>query len=332
MSNKTSLSRFNERNLVEILEKMHLIRLFEEKVANLVENGEVIAPVHLYIGQEAIAAGVCQTLEKEDYVFSNHRGHGHYLAKGGNALELMAEILCRESGCSKGRGGSMHIVAPDFGILGTSSIVGGSIPIGTGAALASKIRGSNRMSVTFLGDGAVDEGVFYESLNFATIYNLPVFFVIENNQYASHLHLKFRQKIKHLSKYGEIFGIKSKTIDGNDALEVYENALQAVDYIRSGNGPFILECMVNRWRGHVGPRWDTNVGLRSQEQIDEWVRNCPIELYQDQLVAAGVIDKDTINEMIERTTSLVEEITQTSMRSPKPPSGEVARFVYAEDE
>ncbi|MHA1909350.1 MAG: thiamine pyrophosphate-dependent dehydrogenase E1 component subunit alpha, partial [Candidatus Thorarchaeota archaeon] len=183
------LQSMDRDDLVGILEKMYLIRLFEEKTAELVESRDIITPAHLYIGQEAVAAGICAALEDEDYVFSNHRGHGHYLAKGGDPQKLMSELLCREDGCSKGRGGSMHIVAPEVGVLGTSSIVGGCIPIGAGAALGIKLRNSNQVSTAFFGDGAADEGVFFESLNFAAIYDLPVLFVVENNHYASHLHI-----------------------------------------------------------------------------------------------------------------------------------------------
>src|SRR5205823_14066932 len=197
------------------------VRRFEERVAQLVEAGEVRTPCHLSIGQEAIAVGVCAAVGREDYVWGGHRSHGHYLAKGGDLLAMMAELYGKATGCSKGRGGSMHLVAPEVGILGTVPLVAATIPLAVGTALASKLRGDDRVSVSFFGDGATEEGHFHESLNLAAVYRLPVLFVCENNLYSSHMHLLERRACDNVDRAGEAHGLPSVRVDGNGVVAVY---------------------------------------------------------------------------------------------------------------
>src|SRR3990170_2618135 len=206
------------------------IRKFEEKVAELLlaPKKEITTPCHLYIGQEAIATGVCSVLKKDDWVFSTHRSHGHFIAKGGSLKALMAELYCKKTGCSKGRGGSMHIASPDHGLLGSSAIVGGTIPIAVGAALAFSMQNKDAVSVAFFGDGAVSEGVFYESLNFASLKKSPVIFVCENNFYCTHLPVSECLADTNIYKKAEAFGIPGIRIDGNNVIEVYKTAKKAV--------------------------------------------------------------------------------------------------------
>jgi len=258
--------------VVHWLRMMILIRKFEEKLVELYPEQEIRTPVHLYIGQEAVATGVCSALSEEDYIFTTHRSHGHYLAKGGDVKALMAELYGKETGCSRGHGGSMHVFDLNKGILGSSGIVAGSISLALGSAMSSVIRDDKRVSVCFFGDGAVEEGVFSESLNLAALYKLPVLFVCENNRYATNSELSNRQPLDTIYKRADAFGIPGKRIDGNDVFEVYQAAAEAVRRARDGEGPSLLECMTYRWKGHVGPGEDT----RDANEVSQWKSNCPI--------------------------------------------------------
>lgn len=283
------------------------IRKFEERVAELLQPpSEIICPVHLYTGQEAVATGVCANLRKNDYVFSTHRSHGHYIAKGGNLDALMAEIFGRVTGCSKGRGGSMHLSAPGVGFAGSSAIVAGTIPVAVGAALAFKLQRKDTVSVAFFGDGATNEGVFYESLNFAALKKLPVIFVCENNLYSTHLPISACLADTDIYKKAEVFKMPGGRVDGNNVIEVYETAKKAIENARSGNGPTLLECMTYRWRGHVGPNYDLDKGLRSKEELDYWMNKCPITAMEKWLLDKGFIsgaERDRIHEAIEQEVS-----------------------------
>ena len=228
--------------LLKLYEAMCLIRCCEESLVEPITQGEIRCPVHLYTGQEAVATGVCAALNRSDYIFSTHRSHGHFLAKGGNVHELVAEVYCREDGCSHGRGGSMHLVDKDNGLMGSAPIVGGTISLAVGAALASKIRADDRVTVSFFGDGACGEGTLYESLNFASLKNLPIIFVCENNLYSTHLPIDECRPNRNIFKTGIPFGVHSKRVDGNDVLKVYEASDKAVEFCRQGEGPFLLEC------------------------------------------------------------------------------------------
>ena len=216
---------------------MLLIRKFEEKLCDFINSGEIKTATHLYIGQEAIATGVCNNLREQDLIWGNHRSHGHYLAKGGNAYSLMAEIFCKEDGCSGGRGGSMHIIDKSKGILGTVPIVAGTVPLAIGSALSQKFDKEKNISVSFLGDGATEEGHVLESMNIASLYNLPVLFVIENNLYSSHMHMDERRKQPDLQELGKLFGIKTKKLDGNNVNEICNESAQIIGEIRDNSKP-----------------------------------------------------------------------------------------------
>jgi TPP-dependent pyruvate/acetoin dehydrogenase alpha subunit len=272
--------------ILNLWRTMVLIRLAEEAVAELVESGEAGCPCHLYIGQEAIAAGVCAALEREDTVWGGHRSHGHYLAKcdGPGALEsMLAEILGKSTGCSGGRGGSMHLFNAECGILGTVPIVAATVPLACGAALAYKLRGESRVAAAFFGDGTLEEGHVHESMNLAALYNLPVIFVCENNLYASHLHWSERRVSDNLDRAGEFHSIPSRRVDGNDAIAVYEAAREAVDRARAGGGPSFFECRTFRWRGHVGASYDLDVGVERRPELAEWIAKDPIGTIEARL-------------------------------------------------
>ena len=292
---------------------------------------EMKTPIHLCIGQEAVPVGVCAHLTREDYISSNHRGHGHYLAKGGDLKGLLAELFCRETGCSKGRGGSMHIVDTAVGHYGSSSIVGGGIPIATGMGLAIKMQGQNFVSVTFFGDGAADEGVFYESLNFAILKQLPVIFILENNHYSICSHVSTRQAgpiIFHKMPPELLWTCK---IDGNDVLKVYNAARRAVTRARSGLGPSLIECETYRLWGHAGCASQDIQGYRSTEEVELWKDRCPIRTFKEQLLAQGSITPGEITEMEERFNQEITEAYEYARQSPLPVAEDLHLYLFCEE-
>ena len=267
--------------------EMLLIRRAEEAIAHLVESGEARCPCHLYIGEEAIAAGVCSALTREDTVWGGHRSHGHYLAKGGSLEGLFAEVLGRPAGCSGGRGGSMHLLAREVGILGTVPIVAATVPLAAGCALAYRLRHQPHVAVSFFGDGTLEEGHVHETLNLAGLYRLPVIFVCENNLYSSHLHWRERRVLDNLYQAGEFHGVPGERVDGNDVQAVGEAAARAVERARDGGGPTLLECRTFRWRGHVGASTDIDVGVRRRGELAEWIGRDPLPLAEERLIEAG---------------------------------------------
>ncbi|MFH1847195.1 MAG: thiamine pyrophosphate-dependent dehydrogenase E1 component subunit alpha [Candidatus Omnitrophota bacterium] len=280
----------NERKTCLRLFKIMLkIRMVEEKIIELYPEQKIRCPVHLCIGQEAIAAGVCLNLRKKDLVFSNHRCHGHYIAKGGNLGSFMAELYGKVSGCSKGKGGSMHLVDADNGLMGTTAIVGAGIPLAVGAAMGSIMQKQKKVSVVFFGDGAVDEGAFYESLNFAALKKLPVVFVCENNFYATNSPQSARQAFDNIHERAGMYGIHHDRVDGNDVLKVFESAKKAVERARIGRIPSLLECRTYRWKGHVGPDCDYEKGCRPKQELDKWLKRCPLEEFEEKLKSNRMI-------------------------------------------
>ena len=256
------------------------VRLTEEAIASEYSNQEMRCPVHLSIGQEAVAVGVSMALEKADVVFSTHRCHSHYLAKGGNLDEMIAELYGRKTGCAKGLGGSMHLIDKRVGMLGASAIVGGSIPLGVGVALAMNKRKQSQVAVSYFGDGAVEEGVFHESMNFAALHKLPAIFVCENNFTATSSPLSARRPADNIYKHGEVFDIPGVQVDGNDVTAVYQAAKEAVDRGKKGDGPTLIEAQTFRMRNHVGPQIDNSSGLRTEKIWNDWLKKCPVTNFE----------------------------------------------------
>lgn len=321
------LSNLPSEFQIGLYRTMLRIRRFEERVAELVEAGEVRTPCHLYIGQEVIAVGVCAALERKDYVWGGHRSHGHYVAKGGDLKAMMAEIYGKTTGCSKGRGGSMHVIAPEVGILGTVPLVAATIPLAVGAALASKLRGEQRVSVSFFGDGATEEGHFHESMNLAALYKLPVIFVCENNFYASHMNLGERRADDNIVRSAEAHGMPGVQIDGNDVEAVYRVASDAVSRARDGGGPTLLECRTYRWRGHVGPSWDMDVGVKRKDELKDWLPKDPILRARRYLEELGT-SAQAFDAMEQEVHGEIEEAVAFARESPYPDSSELFQQVY----
>ena len=310
----------------ETLQMMYVtmlrIRKLEERVAELVSQKEIICPCHLYIGEEAVATGVCSALRKDDYVFSTHRSHGHYIAKGGDIKAMMAELYGKETGCSKGRGGSMHLASPDVGLPGSSAIVAGTIPLAVGTALAFSLQKRDNVSVAFFGDGAANEGTFYESLNFASLKKLPVIFVCENNFYSTHMPIAACLADTDIYKKAEAFNIPGVRVDGNNIVEIFKVAKKAVEDARSGKGPALIECMTYRWRGHVGPSYDLDKGLRSKEELDYWMNRCPIKALEEFLLEHDFILESERNKIYKNIEEEIEEALVFAKESPYPDPNE----------
>lgn len=265
------------------------IRRVEERLAALYPEQQMRCPVHLCIGQEAVAAGVCLNLRPQDSILSSHRSHGHYLAHGGSLAKMMAEIYGKATGCSRGRGGSMHLIDREAGFLGATPIVGSTMAIGVGVAFAAAMRKEDRVIVVFFGDGATEEGIFHESLSFAVLQNLPILFVCENNLYSVYSPLSVRQSDRHdLLGVVRAHGVHAEAGDGNDAEEVFRLARNAVECIRVGQGPRFLTFDTYRWLEHCGPNDDDNLGYRPPGELASWKQRCPLRLLEQRLEVAGM--------------------------------------------
>jgi acetoin:2,6-dichlorophenolindophenol oxidoreductase subunit alpha len=320
------------RDLLEQLYRtMVRIRLCEESLVEPIIKREIRCPCHLYSGQEAIAAGICASLSKDDYIFGTHRSHGHFLAKNGSMEEMVAEIFGRETGCSRGRGGSMHLIDPANGILGAAPIVAGTISLAMGAAFASYIRQDNRVTVSFFGDGAAGEGVLYECLNFAALKKLPLIFVCENNLYATHMPIRECRVGTRIHNIAEAFCLAGFEVDGNDVLQVYEIGKEASDRCRRGQGPVFIECQTYRFRGHVGP--DDNIqgehtDIRPKAEMENWLKKDPITRFEDYLLADELVDRQTLDDINRAAAAEVAAAHVFARNTAAPDRKDVANYVF----
>ena len=282
--------------LVESLyEELLKIRLIEEEISYRYSEEKMRCPTHIAIGQEAAAVGVCASLNKNDYAVSGHRAHHHYIAKGGNIKKLIAEIYGKETGCSGGKGGSMHLIDTDVGFMGSTAIVAGTIPVGVGLSFSQKLKHSENITCIFFGDAAIEEGVFYESVNFAILKNLPVLFVCENNQFSCFTHLSERQpQNRKIFEMVSGLGIDSSECDGNDVIAVQERTAQLVNKIKKGEGPKFLELHTYRWLEHCGPNYDDELGYRTTNDIKKSRENDPIIILEKKYPELIKLKKHTI--------------------------------------
>lgn len=312
--------------LLPMYRLMVLIRRFEERAMQLFLNGQLPGFLHSSIGQEAIPVGFSGCLRQDDHILSTHRGHGDILAKGAKPDRMMAELFGKATGYCKGKGGSMHIANPDLGILGATGIVGGSLPIVNGAALACQMRGGDQVCVCYFGDGASNEGTFHEALNLAAIWQLPVLFVCQNNLYAESTPISYHQRVKDIADRAASYGMEGISVDGNDVFEVYAAASRAVAKARTGHGPTLLNCRTYRLTGHyVG---DSGTAYRSAAEVEEAKKHEPLARFQQRLSSMGVLTESTISE-IERDVE--EEIAGAVLfaeESPEPDPAELTADVY----
>jgi len=305
------------------------IRCTEEALAERYAEQEMRCPMHLCIGQEAIAVGVCASLESTDLMFSNHRAHGHYLAKGGSLPAMLAELYGRKSGCCGGRGGSMHLIDLSVGFMGATPIVGGTIPLAVGVAWACLLKKSEQVTVVFFGDGCFEEGVVHESLNFAALHKLPVIFVCENNDFSVYTRRNERQPNRPIYKVAKAHGIDAVTGNGNDVEAVLNITRQAVDKARNGSGPQFLEFSAYRWREHCGPNFDDNLNYRTIKEIDEGMKDCPVKGYKSKITHQNGLF-DAIAVQYER--EIKQEIAlafKFALSSDKPTIADAEGKVYA---
>lgn len=306
------------------------IRLVEERIVELYPEQEMRCPVHLSIGQEAVAVGVCTELSPRDWVLSGHRNHSHYLAKGGDIKRMFAEIYGKETGCSGGKGGSMHLTDLQAGFLGATPIVGSTIPIAVGAALSASMRNEERIVAVFFGDGATETGVFHESVNIAVVKKLPVLFVCENNLYSVYSPLEVRQpRGLTIASLAAAHGLRVERENGNDVELVSHISADAVQYLRGGRGPVFLEFLTYRWREHCGPNYDNDIGYRTAEEFEEWQAQDPVAKCKKRLLENGAVDQAVIAQAGKEIRAEIEEAVAFAKSSAFPPSGNASEGVYA---
>jgi TPP-dependent pyruvate/acetoin dehydrogenase alpha subunit len=314
---------------LKLLEKMILIRVVEEAIAAHYSGAEMRCPTHLSIGQEGPAAAAGLSLRSSDFVVSTHRGHAHYLACGGDVKAMIAELYGKEAGCARGRGGSMHLVDCKVGFMGTTAIVGNSIPIGLGLAKSIQLNGSDAVACVFIGDAAVETGVFFESANFAATAKLPVLFVCENNGYSVYTSMRPRQpEGRRISKLAESIGLTSSCGDGNDAEISFRLISEAVNSIRQGRGPQFVELETYRWREHCGPNYDDNLGYRPKSEVERWLARDPIRLLSNRM-SSDAASVEHLEQYRQRITLYVSEAFEEARAAPFPRAEEAYLDEYA---
>jgi 2-oxoisovalerate dehydrogenase E1 component len=317
--------------LVSFYETMWKIRLFEEKVTKMWDQGKIPGIIHLYIGMEAVAVGACANLRLEDYVLSTHRGHGHCIAKGVPIDKMAAELLGKETGCCRGKGGSMHIVDLSVGLLGCTGIVGSTIPIAAGVGLSIRLRGTDQCAVCFLGDGAVNTGAFHEGMNLAGLWKLPVIFVCENNLYGLSTNVSRSTSAKDLLDRAAAYDMPGATVDGMDVLAVYEAMQKAVERARSGEGPTFLECKTYRFKGHMEGDPKGGATYRSEDEVSAWKRKDPIRGFRSKLLEEGFLTNTEAIEIEEKIASAVDAAAVFAEASAYPAPVEATRDVFSEE-
>lgn len=313
-----------------LLECMVRIRLVEESIAERYSAQQMRCPVHLSIGQEAASAGTCAALRHTDQAMSGHRSHAHYLAKGGNLRAMIAEIYGRETGCCKGRGGSMHLVDLDAGFVGAVPIVGSTIPIATGLAFADRLLRRDRVTVAFLGEAATEEGVFHESANFASLHQLPIVYVCENNLYSVYSPLDVRQPAhREVFELAAGHGIRSRQADGNDPFAVYQLMKESVAHARAGEGPVFLELKTYRWREHCGPGFDNHIGYRTEAEYQAWRARDSIAATERRLRESGTYDEVRMDRHRDHVESEIAEAFAAAQAAPYPAGSTLLNHVYS---
>ncbi len=325
-SNMANTEGIGKETLVYMYRKMLEVRRFEEKVWDLFGRNIIPGTLHLYIGEEATAVGVCSNLRADDYVTSTHRGHGHCIAKGADLNRMMAEILGRSTGYCKGKGGSMHVADASVGILGATAIVGSAIPIAVGAALACRLQKTDRVVACFFGDGASNNGAFHEALNMAGAWKLPVIFVCENNLYAMGTRITQVTAIENIAERAEAYGMPGVIVDGNDVVLVYRAAREAVERARNGSGPTLIECKTYRHKGHS--RFDP-AKYRPPKEVDEWIRRDPIPRLREKLMREGILTLEKAGKIDKEVLEAVEECARYALESPDPLPEEALGDVFA---
>lgn len=310
-----------EKTRVELHKRLLLVRQTELTLAECYKEQEMRTPTHFGVGQEGVAVGVCKALRTDDVAYSHHRSHNHYLAKGGSVHGLAAELYGRETGCSRGRGGSVHLTAPEQGFIASSAILGETVAVAVGSAFSFKMDKSDRVATTFFGDAVAEEGIFYECLNYAALHHLPVLLVCENNLYATESPLSVRQPAgTDVCERVRTFNVAAEKVDGNDVAAVYQAAVKAVAAIRAGQGPQFLECSTYRWLEHVGPHFDYELQrtYRGKEELDRWMEICPVKRSGEGLVADGIASAEELEAWSEEAQQRIDADIARAYADPWP--------------
>ena len=314
--------------LLQMYRNMLRIRYFEERLAEESAQGNIPGLLHLYVGEEAVAVGACTPLRKEDYITSTHRGHGHCIAKGGNLGRMMAELFAKETGYCKGRGGSMHIAAPDIGIVGCSAIAGAGIPIAAGVGLSIKMRGTDQVCVSFFGDGACNTGAFHEGINLAAVWKLPVIYVLENNRYAISVASSKSTKVTNISDRAAGYGMAGIVVDGMDVLSVYQAVSEAATRARRGDGPTLVECKTYRFRGHHEGDPKKGETYRSKEEMQDWEKRDPIQKLFDKIIKDDKASQAELDNIKQETVKEVADAVTFAKESPSPRPEDVSSYLF----
>lgn len=315
------------KELIEMYRTMKTIRRFEERVSKEFFEGKVLGFAHLYIGEEAVATGVCSNLKITDRIVSHHRGHGHCIAKGADPRRMMAEIFGKKTGYCKGKGGSMHIADFSIGMLGANGIVGAGLPIACGAAMAAQLEGNDGVAAVFFGDGGTHEGEFHEAMNLASIWKLPLIFVCENNGYAVNTPADYAIAIDEIYKRAACYSMPGMPVDGNDVVAVHEAAKELITRAREGKGPAFLECRTYRWHGHFESQMPTDA--RPAAEIEEWKKKDPVVAMERKLLAAGILTKPQLKEMDSQIMARIEDAVKFAEESPLPAPEDALEDVYS---
>lgn len=319
-----------KEELLRLYRGMKKIRDFENGITDVYSRGQMPGIAHLYIGEEAIATGICDNLNEDDYVTSTHRGHGHVIAQGLDLKKMMAEVCGKETGYCRGKGGTMHIADFSRGILGANGMVGAGIPIATGAGYSIKVRDSRQVSIAFFGDAACNQGTFHESVNMAAAWKLPVIYVIENNYFGISVDIRKVTNTEFLSVRAKAYDIPGITVNGNDVLEVKKVSKEAIERARKGEGPTIIECLTYRHKGHhLG---DPGKEYRSNKELQDWINCCPINTFKDRLIKENMATAQEINNIDQEVKELVQEAIQFAIDSPYPKEKEAYEDIYYEEE
>ena len=320
--------KLKKEKLLELYATMQTIRQFESRIVDLYARGEIPGLAHLYVGEEAVATGVCAALKDDDYITSTHRGHGHVIAKGAQLGPMMAELFGRRSGYCKGKGGSMHIADMNIGILGANGIAGGGLPIAVGAGWSAKWRGTDQVTACFFGDGSSNNGAFHESLNLASLKKLPVIFVCENNLYGISVSQARHQPIIDIATRAASYDMPGVTIDGNDVLEVHQAALKAVKRARAGEGPTLIECKTYRWRGHHEGDPNQGARYRTRDEIEVWIAKCPIHRFAGKLEKDKVATRNKLETIDREVLKKIDAAVEFAKESEFPAVSEIYEDVY----
>jgi len=318
----------DKQTLLQMYRNMLRIRYFEERLAEESAQGNIPGLLHLYVGEEAVAVGACTPLKKEDYITSTHRGHGHCIAKGGDLGRMMAELFAKETGYCKGRGGSMHIAAPDIGIVGCSAIAGAGIPIAAGVGLSIKMRGTDQVCVSFFGDGASNTGAFHEGMNLAAVWKLPVIYVLENNMYAISVAASKSTKLKNISDRAAAYGIVNVVVDGMDVISVYQAVSDAAARARRGEGPIVVECKTYRFRGHHEGDPKKGEIYRTKEEMEDWEKKDPIRKLADRIINDRKASQAELDSISQETLKEVADAVAFAKDSPSPRPEDAASYLF----